>query len=233
MPSEIVRRDTGEVMGLARSGDMADLWSSAPDMARALLDQGRLVTLAVRRRGTHGNAGLPREAASSNAKALRSPSRKRVSSHDPLRPPLQGALAQATALCSGCTSRKLRVPQVLVRNCAEAGEGMKTTRVRCSPLGAPPKYRRVLKAYGWGRLAVVLDAFANGDEHFIVHVPTGLRCHPGLESLTLKQAMTALVVLTSVGAWNWSDPWAIVEMPHDQNRCLYDFCQAVGEMVRS
>jgi hypothetical protein len=37
MPSEVVRRDTGETVGFARSGDMAELWSAAPEMARALL----------------------------------------------------------------------------------------------------------------------------------------------------------------------------------------------------
>lgn len=37
MPSEVVRREDGWTVGFARDGGMAQLWSAAPEMARALL----------------------------------------------------------------------------------------------------------------------------------------------------------------------------------------------------
>lgn len=107
---------------------------------------------------------------------------------------------------------------------------MRHARVRTSPLGAPAAFRRVRLLKRSGRLAVVRD---DGPECFIVHLPTGLRCHGDLEQMTRRQAMAALLLLTSVGDWDWTDPWAVVEMSEEHNRSLADFCVAVGEMVRS
>lgn len=107
---------------------------------------------------------------------------------------------------------------------------MRHVRVRTSPLGAPAVFRMAWLLKRSGRLAIVCD---DGPECYIIHLPTGLRCHRDLENLSRQQGMAALRLLASIGTWNWSDPWAIVEMPEEHNRSLRDFCEAVGEMVRS
>lgn len=81
-----------------------------------------------------------------------------------------------------------------------------------------------------GKIAAACD---DGSWCFLVHAPTGLRCHYDLDGLTRRQAVAALRILASVGDWDWTDPWAVVEMPPEHNRMLLDFCAAVGEMVRS
>lgn len=107
---------------------------------------------------------------------------------------------------------------------------MRSASVRTSPLGAPAVFRRTWLLRRSDRLAVVCD---DGPECYIIHLPTGLRCHRDLEGLSRQQGMVALRLLSSIGDWNWSDPWAIVEMTEEHNHSLRDCCEAVGEMVRS